>query len=644
MPSPLASALRNPRFLKLLAGQCISAIGDRFTELALLSLALGGQASAELARLDFWSYLPWILLGPFAGLLVDRYSRRKLMIAADLGRLGLVLTLFAFGLRDGQDLGGTYPVLFAMGMLSTVFSPAKSACLPDLVPVEQVMPAGALLAAVGVASTALGSTLAGKVIDTWGWRACLGVDALSFGLSAAFIWSISFPVVAAAPRVASSFAGTLKDLAAGLREMRRNPELRPICAFLFVFWFVANSVKVLAPNFAKEALALQTGQPGGMTSVGHTMTLAGLGLLAGAALTALAGHRIARRAAYFLASAGMGGGLLGLTSSHAWGPALFWLFITGLAGGTLVSRVDADILKVVAPGMRGRIFGAVSVLFAGALLSPLRPIGWLSQRATAASILQVLAWILLGLAVLVLLRLLRDLKAGRPLILPLGEARPQALPDTAAYPLIRLLGHLIFKPLYRLRSHGEEQVPAEGPVILAANHSSYWDPVFLQLSLPDRQVRWLMDEDYYNLPVLRWFFRAVGCIPVKNSGGNRRALDAAVQVLKAGGVLGIFPEGHISRTGRMDQAHTGVSLLSARTGAPVMPAYLRGAMFSWPKGQKLPRLSRVEVRFAEPMRLPEGEGAEKAALRAFADRLMAQIKGLYGRGSARVGPRGEGEA
>ena len=216
------------------------------------------------------------------------------------------------------------------------------------------------------------------------------------------------------------------------------------------------------------------------------------------------------------------------------------------------------------------------------------------------------------------------------------------LPDTAAYPVIRLLGRMIFKPLYRLRSHGEDRVPAEGPVILAANHSSYWDPVFLQLSVPGRQVRWLMDEDYYNLPVLRWFFRAVGCIPVKNAGGNRRALEAAVEVLKAGGVLGIFPEGRISRTGRMIQAHTGVSLLSARTGAPVVPAYLRGAMFSWPKGQKLPLLSRVEVRFAAPMRLAEGEGTEKAALRAFADRLMAEIKGLFGRGGVRVGPR-EGE-
>ena len=142
MPSPLLSALKNPRFLRLWAGQCVSALGDRFTEMALLSLALGGQASAELARLDFWAYLPWILLGPFAGLLVDRYSRKALMIGADLGRLALVLTLFACGLRNGQDLAGTYPVLFGMGILSTLFSPAKSACLPDLVEAGQVMPAG----------------------------------------------------------------------------------------------------------------------------------------------------------------------------------------------------------------------------------------------------------------------------------------------------------------------------------------------------------------------------------------------------------------------------------------------------------------------------------------------------------------------
>ena len=409
MPSPLVSALKNPRFLRLWAGQSVSAVGDRFTEMALLSLALGAHASAELARLDFWSYLPWILLGPFAGLLVDRYSRRKLMICADLGRLLLVLVLLAFGLRRGEDLSGTYPVLFAMGMLSTLFSPAKSACLPDLVTPEQVMPAGALLAATGVASTALGTKLAGMVIDAWGWRACLGVDAASYLVSAACIWGIAFP--AAAARTHTTLRGTLKDLAAGFREMRHNPELRKICAFLFVFWFAANSVKVLSPDFAKQALGLGTG---GMSSVGDTMTLAGLGLLAGAGFTALFGHRIARRGAYFLASAGMGGALLALSASHRWGPALVWLFLTGLAGGTLVSRVDADILKVVEPALRGRIFGAVSVLFASALLSPLLPIGWLSERLSAAALLRILALLLLGLGATVLVRLIGDRKAETP--------------------------------------------------------------------------------------------------------------------------------------------------------------------------------------------------------------------------------------
>lgn len=192
----------------------------------------------------------------------------------------------------------------------------------------------------------------------------------------------------------------------------------------------------------------------------------------------------------------------------------------------------------------------------------------------------------------------------------------------------------IFVPLYRLRIEGRGRIPPEGPVLLAANHASYWDAVFLQIGCR-RQIRWMMDGAYYRLPLLNWLFRAIGCIPLAEGGGNRAALRAATEALQAGGVVGIFPEGFLSRTGRMRRAQTGVALLAARAGAPVVPAYLRGAFFGWHKGQIFPRLSRVTVRFGDPMWLRRREALSKGALQGFADRVMGAIKGLYGHGQAR---------
>ncbi len=413
MSSPLVSSIRNPRFLKLWAGQCISALGDRFTELALLALAIHGQTSAEQAWLDFWMFLPWLLFGPFAGVLVDRFPRKPLLIGADLARAALVLGILGLGLKEGGSLAPAYPFLFAMGLMTSIFSPAKSASLPDLVAPAQVLPSGALLAATGVIATALGGKLAGRILDSAGYRPCLLFDAASYVISALAVAWIAFPRRARGPRLKAG--EVLGNLRAGFAEIRRNPELVKICGFMFVFWFVANSVKVIAPNFGKEALGLS----GSMESLaGDPMLAAGLGLLAGAGATAAVGHRLARRAAYCLAASGMGVSLLMLSTARSL-PGLFaWMGATGFWGGSLVSRIDADILKVIAPEVRGRVFGATSVLFAAAVLSPLLPVGWLSEHLAAAQILRMLGLMLVGLGAVVLVRLVGDLKAGQRLLLP----------------------------------------------------------------------------------------------------------------------------------------------------------------------------------------------------------------------------------
>src|SRR3954447_23983875 len=116
----------------------------------------------------------------------------------------------------------------------------------------------------------------------------------------------------------------------------------------------------------------------------------------------------------------------------------------------------------------------------------------------------------------------------------------------------------ILRFLFRVRVEGLENVPAKGPAILASNHLSFCDSIFLPLVLR-RRMTFVAKAEYFEDPKTAWFFRAVGQIPIKRGGGSpsRRALESAREVLEAGGLFGIYPEGTRSPDGRLHKGHTG---------------------------------------------------------------------------------------
>src|SRR6516165_2369234 len=126
--------------------------------------------------------------------------------------------------------------------------------------------------------------------------------------------------------------------------------------------------------------------------------------------------------------------------------------------------------------------------------------------------------------------------------------------------------------IFKVHAEGTSNVPRKGPAILASNHQSFIDSVFLPLVVR-RRVTFVAKAEYFESWKTAWFFRAVGMIPLKRDGGSasERALGAAKDVLCAGGVLGIYPEGTRSPDGRLYKGHTGVARLSWQTGAPVVP-------------------------------------------------------------------------
>jgi long-chain acyl-CoA synthetase len=188
----------------------------------------------------------------------------------------------------------------------------------------------------------------------------------------------------------------------------------------------------------------------------------------------------------------------------------------------------------------------------------------------------------------------------------------------------------VFRSLYRLRVEGREHVPASGPVILVANHTSYFDAFILATALPAvtaRQVFYMGFEWFFRHPILAWWARGVRVIPVDMDSYLIRALQASARVLREGKVLCLFPEGERSASGGLRPFRKGTGILVRELRVPVLPAAIWGAFEAWPRGRTLPRIHPLRVRFGPPITAEEllsGEGprgaddAETAVLRLHA--------------------------
>ncbi len=196
----------------------------------------------------------------------------------------------------------------------------------------------------------------------------------------------------------------------------------------------------------------------------------------------------------------------------------------------------------------------------------------------------------------------------------------------------------IFLLFWKVKVEGREYRPGRGPAILAANHQSFCDSLFLPLVIPGR-VTYLAKAEYFDSWKTAWFFRAVGQIPIRRGGGPlaERALLTGAEVLRAGGILALYPEGTRSLDDFVHRGRTGVARLALQADVPVIPVGIVGTEKVQPFGRRrMHPFKVVTIRFGPPMRLRDGDGdtdlaAEHPVCRAFTDELMKEISRLSGR-------------
>jgi 1-acyl-sn-glycerol-3-phosphate acyltransferase len=196
------------------------------------------------------------------------------------------------------------------------------------------------------------------------------------------------------------------------------------------------------------------------------------------------------------------------------------------------------------------------------------------------------------------------------------------------------------KLAFRPWVEGLENVPAEGPAILASNHLSFSDSFFLPAML-DRKVTFIAKQEYFTTPGVKGkltaaFFKGVGQLPVDRSGGrgaSEAAIKSGIEVLERGELFGIYPEGTRSPDGRLYRGKPGgLARVALRSGAPVVPVAMIDTEKIQPPGQVVPKLMRPGIRIGKPMDFSRYQGMEhdRFIQRALTDAVMYEIMRLSG--------------
>jgi 1-acyl-sn-glycerol-3-phosphate acyltransferase len=192
------------------------------------------------------------------------------------------------------------------------------------------------------------------------------------------------------------------------------------------------------------------------------------------------------------------------------------------------------------------------------------------------------------------------------------------VPSMRGTRVAHLLGPPVLRPLWRIRVRGAEHMPANGPVLLAGNHTAFLDGVLL-VGLSPRPVHFLTKREVFTGP-LRPLLLGLGQIPVDRTSTDRAAVLDVLNVLREGGVVGVFPEGTRS-TREFAEVQRGLAYFALRTGAPVIPVACLGTGDRGATLGAVPRLrARIDVVFGPEIKLPEG-GRGRAAVDAASERL-----------------------
>ncbi len=589
---------RNLSFHFLWSSTFASGLADR---LAMLSIAVMlGQGLTDqdieavrladasiIAGINFWFFLGYVVWGPFAGWLADRWSRKWLMFIADESR-GVLILLALLMLPAGAAgyVPGLYepwfecPVagwavgldhawkiwlmMFAIGLFAATFSPSRNSVIPNVVGYPVLQRANAIVLGLGVIGNLFGFLIGGPLAEQ-AVRLCVMVSAGCF-LASGWMWPFlktpamrhDRPTGRSSPRRGDTsvnpLAATRQILQGGRYILQHRPLLILTIANV-IFWSGAHLILAAGSAISVDLYG------GSIEQFGYIGGAFGAGMLLGSLILGLINARYGGEVIMTISLVGAAILLSLLASVPNLYLGLAIALALGFFGGLIMISINTMIQQFTADGFRGRVMGFrdLASVLGGVTVSL---VIWRmadADRYTLWAAHAFAAILLIGAAY----GLWRFVMAGP------AERRPWW---NAAWRLTRFVAIA----LHQRQVSGGHHVPRRGGALIVANHQAGLDPVLIQVSIP-RPVRYLMGTENM-IAALGWLWRLIQPIPVHRTGRDSAAVRQAVEALQGGALVGIFPEGGFGEGGRagMKQFNRGVAMIARRSGKPIVPVWVDG--------------------------------------------------------------------
>ena len=615
--------LRQRRFAPFFLTQALGAFNDNVYRQAIIGL-LGFLAVGASATTTYASLAPAVFIAPFflfssiAGQIAEKYEKSRLIRAVNLFGIA-VMALAALGFLI-QSLPLLMGALFLMGVHATLFGPVKYSILPAVLKPEELTGGNGLVEMGTSVAILLGMLAGGGIFATGHAQApVIAAGAVLTLAVAGYLVSRAIPVAAAnAPELRIRFNPFPESLAM-LRMARKQLAVRNAILGVSWFWFVGTVLTSQLPAYAELHL-------GGARLYLFALALFSIGTGIGSVLCEKLSARTVE---------------IGLVPVGAFGITAFLLDLYFVRTGTVVDTgLDMRAFLATPGGLRIAIALAGVGLSAGIFVVPLFAL--IQSRTPKAELSRVIAAMNIQNAVFIVIAALGSLGLQRAfdwstpqLFLALAIANALVMiwilsivPEFA----MRFLSWVLVRTLYRLRLRGIEHVPDEGAAVIVCNHVSYMDALILAAAIP-RPVRFVMYYRIFETPVMRWIFRSAKAIPIAGAKEDpalmQRAFDAIDAALAEGELVGIFPEGALTKDGAIAPFKSGIDKVLARRAVPVVPMALRGmwsSMWSRRDGRlgrmRLPRRIRAHV---EVIAAPAVTGDA-----ATSDALEVQVRAMRG--------------
>jgi 1-acyl-sn-glycerol-3-phosphate acyltransferase len=628
--------LRQRRFLPFFVVQALGAFNDNVYRQAIIGL-LFWLGVDEQQKTLYTNLAPALFIVPFflfsatAGQIAEKLEKSRLIRITTTMEI-VIMSLAAAGFLL-QSMPLLLVALFGTGLQSALFGPVKYSILPSVLKPEELTGGNGLVEMGTSVSILMGMIVGGmifKLAGSYGPETAAAAIVL-LAITGNLVSRLVPKVDAAAPEL-KIHLNPIPESRRVLALARKQLAVRNAILGVSWFWFIGTALTAQLPSYAQKYL-------GG----DETLYLFALGVFSiGTGIGSLLCEKLSARTVE-----------IGLVPLGAFGMSgfLFDLYFARSGVAPVSGLSIAEFLQQPGSWRVTLDLGGIG-LFAGLFLVPLfaliqsrTPKQELSRVISAVNIQN--AFFIVIAAVLGIALQMKQVTIGSTTIPLPGLGIPQlflclAIANTLVaiwiftiVPefLMRFLSWILVRTLYRLQLHGiEKHIPDEGPALIVCNHVSFMDALILSASIP-RPVRFVMYYKIFNVPVMRWIFRTGKAIPIAGAKEDPEVMQRAFEEIDAaladGQLVGIFPEGALTRDGEIAAFKSGVERVLKRRPVPVVPMALKHMWTSmWSKRDGRMRQMRVPRRFRA--RIEVMADAAVDGREANAALLEAKVRALRG--------------